>query len=116
MNIIEIQKRLQEFAELRQWEKYHSPKNLSMAVAAEAAELLEIFQWLTEAQSRELAESPEQLREVQQEIADVLIYLLRLADVLGIDIEAAVLEKLSLNERKYPVEQSRGNAVKYNRR
>lgn len=116
MDVMAIQKRLREFAELRQWEKFHSPKNLSMALAAEAAELLEIFQWLTEEESRGLVTSSERMREVREEVADVLIYLVRLSDVLGIDIESAVSEKLSVNESKYPVEASRGNAVKYNRR
>ena len=113
---MKIQKRLREFATLRQWEKFHSPNNLSMAVAAEAAELLEIFQWLTEEESREIVASASQMSAVREEIADVLIYLVRLADVLGIEIEAAVSEKMSLNERKYPIEAARGNAVKYNRR
>lgn len=116
VDVMKMQKRLREFATLRQWEKFHSPKNLSMAVAAEAAELLEIFQWLTEEESREIVASASQMSAVREEIADVLIYLVRLADVLGIEIEAAVSEKMSLNERKYPIEAARGNAVKYNRR
>lgn len=115
MNIKDIQKRLREFAMERNWEQFHSPKNLSMALAAEAAELLEIFQWLTEEQSMDIIRLDEEMALVREEIADVFIYLARLSDRLGVDIEKAVLEKISLNERKYPVELSRNSAVKYNR-
>lgn len=116
MDIKEIQKRLREFAEERNWEQFHSPKNLTMALCAEAAELLELFQWLTEEQSREIADSEGDMARVGEEVADVFIYLARLADNLGIDIEKEVFKKMALNEKKYPVELSRGNAVKYNRR
>ncbi len=116
MDIKEIQKRLREFAEERNWEQSHSPKNLTMALCAEAAELLELFQWLTEEQSREIADSEGDMARVGEEVADVFIYLARLADKLGIDIEKEVFKKMALNEKKYPVELSRDNAVKYNRR
>ncbi|MEC4684861.1 MAG: nucleotide pyrophosphohydrolase [Nitrospirota bacterium] len=116
MDIKEIQKRLRDFAEERNWEQFHSPKNLTMALCAEAAELLELFQWLTEEQSREIADSEGDMARVREEVADVFIYLARLADKLGIDIEEEVFKKMALNEKKYPVELSRGNAVKYNRR
>jgi len=102
---------LREFAAEREWEQFHSPKNLACALAVEAAELLEHFQWLTEAQSRELA--PEKLAAVSHEAADVLLYLLQLADQLRIDLPAAAQEKLALNARKYPVERARGNSRKY---
>ena len=116
MNITEIQKRLAAFAEARNWDQFHSPKNLSMALAAEAAELLEIFQWLTEEQSKGIAGDEKELAQIREEIADVFIYLARLADKLGGDIEKAVLDKIALNEKKYPVALSRDNATKYNRR
>ncbi len=102
---------IREFAEARAWERYHTPKNLAMALAVEAAELLEPFQWLTPEQSQTLG--AEQHEAVRQEIADVLIYLTRLADLLDIDLLDAAAHKLEINARKYPVEKARGNALKY---
>jgi len=87
-----------------------------MALAAEAAELLEIFQWLTEEQSREIINNEKEMSLIKEEIADVAIYLVRLADKLGVDIEKAVLDKIALNERKYPVKLAKDNATKYNKR
>lgn len=92
--------RIAAFAEARDWKRYHTPKNLVMALMVEAAELQEPFQWLTPEQSLNL--NPKQREAVRQEIADVLIYLTRLADVLGIDMLAAAADKLTLNARKYP--------------
>jgi len=103
--------RLRQFAEERDWEQFHSPKNLSMALIAEAAELVEHFQWLTEDQSRALSGS--KLEEVEQELADIQIYLVRLADKLGVDLLQAVDKKLALNIEKYPAEKVRGSAKKY---
>lgn len=97
---------LQRFADERDWERFHSPKNLAMALSVEAAELVEHFQWLTQQQSMELP--PGKKREVGEELADVLIYLVRLADRLGIDLLAEAENKIALNAQKYPVEQSRG--------
>ena len=116
MDISNIQKRLDDFARQRNWDQFHSPKNLSMALAAEAAELLEIFQWLTEEQSREIINNEKEMSLIKEEIADVAIYLVRLADKLGVDIEKAVLDKIALNERKYPVKLAKDNATKYNKR
>jgi NTP pyrophosphatase (non-canonical NTP hydrolase) len=116
MNFPDIQKKLRKFAEARNWDQFHSPKNLSMALAAEAAELLEIFQWLTEEQSKDIINSEKEIAQVKEEIADVFIYLVRLADKLNIDIEKEVLAKIALNEKKYPIDLSKNNAVKYNRR
>jgi dCTP diphosphatase len=105
--------RLAEFAAARDWEQFHSPKNLAMALAAESGELLEHFRWLTEAASTAL---PEQTRaEVALEIADVLLFLVRLADRLQIDPLEAAAKKLALNARKYPVEKARGRSTKYDR-
>jgi dCTP diphosphatase len=115
MNIDEIQESLRHFAEERDWNRFHSPKNIAMALAVEAAELLENFQWLTEEESRRLAERPEDYRAVREEIADVQIYLLRLADLLGIDLDTAIRDKMSKNAEKYPVALAKGNALKYNR-
>src|SRR4030067_1791652 len=116
MNLSEMQKKLADFAKQRNWDQFHSPKNLSMALAAEAAELLEIFQWLTEEQSREIINNEKEMSLIKEEIADVAIYLVRLADKLGVDIEKAVLDKIALNERKYPVKLAKDNATKYNKR
>ncbi len=116
MNLAETRKRLEAFAQARNWDQFHTPKNLSMALAAEAAELLEIFQWLTDEQSLDIVQDQREMALVREEIADVFIYLVRLADKLGVDIEKAVEEKIKLNEKKYPVELARGNATKYNKR
>jgi len=116
MNIKDIQARIRNFAEERNWDQFHSPKNLSMALAAETAELLEIFQWLTEEQSKDIVNSEKEIALVKEEIADVFIYLVRLADKLNIDIEKEVHSKIALNELKYPVDLSKDNATKYNKR
>ena len=106
-----LRDRLREFSAVREWEQFHSPKNLAMALAAESGELLEVFQWLTEEQSRAL-DATAQAR-ATEEIADVLLYLVRLGDQLGIDPVAAAQRKLVENGRKYPVDKARGNARKY---
>ncbi len=116
MNLNEFRKKLAQFASARNWEQFHTPKNLSMALAAEAAELLEIFQWLTNEQSKEIIHNEKEMAQIREEIADVFIYLVRLSDKLGVDIEKAVEEKIKLNEKKYPVELAKGNATKYNKR
>ena len=108
----QIKTRLREFAKERDWDQFHSPKNLAMALIVEAAVLIEHFQWLTEEQSQTLP--PDKLAEVAQEIADIQIYLIRLADKLGVDMEKAVNAKIELNEKKYPADKVRGSAVKYN--
>ena len=100
----ELRDRLRRFAAERDWNQFHGPKNLAMSVAIEAAEIMEHFQWLTPVQSDELGQ--EARREVAHEMADVLLYLVRLADVLDIDLACAAREKIALNAQKYPV--SRG--------
>lgn len=99
------------FADARDWDAFHSPKNLAMALGGEVSELLDLFQWLTEAQSYDL--TPEQRQAAAHEIADVQIYLLRLADKLGVDIPRAVEEKMAINEERYPADLVRGSARKY---
>lgn len=99
---------LRKFARERDWEQFHSPKNLCMALSAEAAEITEHFQWLTEAQSSDLPE--EKRAEVRAELADTFIYLVRLADQLGVDLVSAAQQKMLINAQKYPVKQARGNA------
>ena len=116
MNVNKIMKMLRVFASERDWEKFHSPKNLAMALSVEASELVEIFQWMSEKES-ELANLNEaNLDRAKEEIADILIYLIRISDELKIDLESAVKKKLSINELKYPVESSKGSSLKYNRK
>jgi len=108
-----LRARIAAFAAERDWEQFHNPKNLAMALAAEAGELLEHFQWLTPAQASDLPAGTRE--EVALECADVLLYLLRLCDKLGIDLAAAADRKLALNAKKYPVEKSRGKMTKYDK-
>jgi dCTP diphosphatase len=105
--------RLRGFVAERDWDKFHNPKNLAMALVAEAGELVEHFQWLTAEQADGL--SPEAREEVEHEIADVLIYLVELADRLNIDPLAAAEKKLAINAAKYPAEKARGRATKYSK-
>ena len=104
----QLSRRLVAFARARDWEQFHSPKNLAMALIAECAELVEHFQWLTEAQSYALP--PDKKDEVALELADILIYLLRCAERLDVDLLAAAHRKIALNEARYPVERVRGDA------
>jgi dCTP diphosphatase len=110
-DFIQLKHRLRDFAKARDWEQFHSPKNLSMALSAEVAEIIEHFQWLTEEQSKTLPE--DKLAEVETELADTLIYLIRLADTLDIDLINAAENKIDINEKKYPVDKAKGNAKKY---
>lgn len=105
-----LRDKLRVFADERDWEQFHSPKNLSMALMVEVAELMEHFQWLTETQSAEL--SPETQHAVSEELADILLYLVRLSDRLGVDLNEAALRKLEKNAVKYPAELVRGSAKK----
>ena len=107
----QIKAQLQKFADDRDWDQFHSPKNLSMALSVEASELVECFQWLTEAQSQNL--SPEQLSAVKDEMADVQIYLLRLATKLNVNMVEAVNQKIKKNALKYPIDKVKGSAKKY---
>ncbi|TXF12615.1 nucleotide pyrophosphohydrolase [Pelomicrobium methylotrophicum] len=104
---------LAEFAAERDWDQFHNPKNLAMALAGETGELIEHFQWLTFEESANLPK--ETLAEVELEMADVLLFLTRLADKLGIDLLQAAEKKLALNAQKYPVEKAKGKATKYTR-
>lgn len=109
--IDELRERLREFAAARDWQQFHTPKNLAMALSVEAAELLEHFQWLGDEASRTLA--PPARDAVAEELADVLLYLVRLSDELSIDLIAAARAKLALNAERYPVEKARGSSRKY---
>lgn len=111
MSLDPLRDKLRAFIEERDWQQFHTPKNLSMAMAGEAAEILEIFQWLTSEQSRALP--VDKMEEVREEIGDVLIYLIRLADELGIDPMEAAYQKIEKNRQKYPADLVRGRADKY---
>ena len=101
MNIENIQKQLSDFADERDWDQFHNPKNLAMALSVEASELVEIFQWLTPEQAESIMLSGER-GHVKEEMADIMIYLIRMADKLDIDLEKAVSDKIVKNEEKYP--------------
>jgi dCTP diphosphatase len=108
-----LRERLAEFVEERDWEQFHNPKNLAMALAAEAGELLEHFQWLSADEAQQL--DPAVRAEVALELADILMYLVRLSDRLDIDLLAAAGRKLAINREKYPVDKSRGRVTKYDK-
>lgn len=111
--LTELRDAMRRFAAERDWDRFHTPKNLAMALSGEAGELIEHFQWLT---AEESASLPAPVREeVALEMADVLLYLVRLGDVLGIDLAEAARRKIAINAQRYPVERVRGRAVKYDR-
>lgn len=110
-NIEDLRSALRDFAAERDWDQFHSPKNLATALAVEAAEILEHFQWLTEEQSRTLVDAKRD--EVAEELADVLLYLVRLADKLDVDLMAAANGKLVKNAAKYPADKAKGRSTKY---
>ncbi len=107
-NLEGLRGRLAEFAHARDWDQFHTPKNLSMALIAECAELVEHFQWLTPDESLSL--TPEKLEAVRHELADILIFLIRTADKLGVDLIEAAHAKIAINERRYPPDKVRGSA------
>ena len=111
MNIKKIQKQLSDFADERDWNQFHNPKNLSMALSVEASEFVEIFQWLTPEQAEAIM-STDEGEHVKEEIADVMIYLIRLADKLNVDLEDAVDDKIVKNGEKYPIDTSKGSTTK----
>lgn len=113
LDIEKITNELTTFAVDRDWDQFHSVKNLSMALCVEAAELLEISQWLTEEQSNQIKNDAKLKAKMEDEVADVFVYLLRITNKTGIDLESAVLNKLKKNAEKYPVDLSKGNSKKY---
>jgi NTP pyrophosphatase (non-canonical NTP hydrolase) len=113
LDVADVQRALREFAAARDWEQFHTPKNLVMALAGEVGELCDLFQWLDADQSRRVMDDPQRAAAVGEEIADVLNYVLRLADVLGVDLQAAVGAKIVANAAKYPADLVRGRADKY---
>lgn len=113
MDIDAFQKKLRNFAKERDWEQFHTPKNLVMALTGEAGELTEIFQWMSEKQSFEVMKDDKLKVDLMDEMADVMIYLMRLADILGVDLEKACEIKFKKNVEKYPVHLAKGSAKKY---
>jgi len=111
-----LQSELSNFATERDWDQFHTPKNLAMALSSEAGELLERFQWLTPEQSERDGLPSGALAGIEEEMADVLLYLVRLADRLQVDLASVAQAKLASNAEKYPVNEAKGNAVKYSRR
>lgn len=111
-NINDLKNKIDEFTKNREWDRFHSPKNLSMALSGEAGELIEIFQWLTDEESY-LKDTSNEFSRVREEISDIFIYLVMLSDKLGIDLINSALDKIELNAKKYPIEQSKNSAKKY---
>lgn len=107
----DLVRKIRSFVDERDWEQFHSPKNLAMALIVEASELVEIFQWMSEEQSLNL--DPDQKRRVEEEVADVMNYLIRICDRMDIDLLKATDRKIEINSEKYPTEQVRGRALKY---
>ena len=110
-SLAQLKRQLRVFAKERDWDQFHSPKNLAMALAVEAGELLEPFQWLTEEESRTL--DSKGLAAVREELADVLLYLVRLADKVNVDLAATAADKMTRNAEKYPIDKAKGSSRKY---
>ena len=113
INILKWKENLSKFAGDREWEQFHTPKNLVMAMSVESSELLEHFQWMTEEESKNIP--CEKLEEIKEEMADVLLYMVRLSDVLNVDLDEAMTKKFEKNALKYPVDKSRGTSKKYDK-
>ncbi len=111
--VAELKTRVLAFVREREWEQFHSPKNLSMALAAEAGELMEHFLWATPEQSAAIAADAAKRQKIADELADVVIYALEFANITGLDVAAAIEAKMAANAKKYPVEKARGNSAKY---
>ncbi|MBT5904160.1 MAG: nucleotide pyrophosphohydrolase [Opitutaceae bacterium] len=111
--VAEIKSRVLVFAQERDWEQFHAPKNLSMALAAEAGELMEHFLWASSEESREMVNDPVKRAKIEEELSDVIIYALEFANMTGIDVAAAIERKMAANAAKYPVEKAKGRSVKY---
>lgn len=112
----ELRDKLRAFADERDWDQFHTPKNLVMALSGEVGELTEIFQWLSNEESKKENLSESQLACIEEEIADIYLYLIRLADKLDIELNQAAIKKIEINAEKYPVSLAKSNAVKYNKR
>ena len=111
--LAELKTRIQAFVHERDWEQFHAPKNLSMALSAEAAELMEHFLWTEPEASKQRAQDPARRQAIEDEVADIVVYALEFANVTGIDVAAAIERKMIANAKKYPVEKARGRSEKY---
>jgi NTP pyrophosphatase (non-canonical NTP hydrolase) len=112
LDVSHFQEKIRQFAKEREWERFHTPKNITMALTVESAELMELFQWLENDEAAQIMQTPKG-ESVRQEVADVAVYLLRLCDLLKIDLAQAIEHKMALNAAKYPVDKSKGHARKY---
>ena len=110
----QMKETIKEFVKERDWNQFHSPKNLSMSISIEASELMEHFQWLTTIQSWEVGEDEEMMQEIRDELSDILCYCFNMANVLDIDISSAMETKIQKNKEKYPIDKAKGLATKYN--
>lgn len=113
IDINQVKKMLQDFADVRDWGKYHTPKNLAMSLACEAAELLEIFKWHTDAEAANAKHDPTLKEQAEHELADILMNLIRVADLMDINLSQAVIKKNQINNQRYPADKVRGSAKKY---
>lgn len=113
IDLMKLNQDIEQFVKERDWEQFHSVKNLTMALNVESAELMEIFQWLSEEKSNNVKSDPKILAKVEDEVADVFVYLMRILNKTEIDLEKAVRNKMKKNADKYPVELSKGNSKKY---
>lgn len=113
IDLVKLNKEIEAFIDERDWDQFHSVKNLSMALTKEASELMELFQWMKEEDSNEVARNLELKQKLQDEVADVFVYLIRIVNKAEIDLEESVRNKMQKNAKKYPVELSRGNSKKY---
>lgn len=114
IDLKKLNNEIEKFVSDRDWDQFHSVKNLSMALSVESSELLEIFQWMTETQTDDVKNNPAVLGKVEDEVADIFVYLMRILSKTDIDLETAVIKKLKKNAEKYPIEKSKGNSKKYN--
>jgi len=113
ISLKKIKEKIKQFVKERDWEQYHSPKNLSMSVAIEAAELMEHFQWLTTEQSKELLKNKKKRSEIQDELADIAIFIFDFCNIFNINLERIIMVKLRKNRKKYPIKLSKGKSNKY---
>lgn len=111
MDVKYIQNKLSDFAKKRDWEKFHNLKNLAISINIESSELLEIFQW--EKENSEFYKKKENISKIKEEVADIMLYLLRFSDLAGIDLEKECLKKIEINKKRYPIKLSKGKATKY---
>ena len=114
IDVANFQAKFRTFVKERDWDQYHNPKNIAMALTVEAAELLEIFQWLSIEEAKEVKDNPEIKEKISHELADIMVYLMRLADKTNINLQQAINEKMVLNAKKYPANLVKGSNKKYN--